>query len=107
MVINEKEFPIVLQAYETAGDHDQFVAEQVVHNQTEADHFATRCSGLLIRATKLITDQRYAKHHGVKALSRPHHYSAAWIIVLLLLIGLVVAGFTTGWIQRTFDWPVR
>ena len=98
---------MVLQAYETSGDHDQFVAEQVVHNQTEADTFATRCSGLLIRATKLMSDKRHARRNDVRGLSRPHHYSAAWIIILLLLIGLVVAGFTTGWFQRTFDWPVR
>lgn len=105
MDINEKEYPLVLQAFETSGDHDQFVAEQVVHNQFEADNFATRCSGLLIKATELISLERRKSRGYTKAPRRPHTASAAWIIIVLLLIGLVIAGFTTGWVQRTFDWP--
>jgi len=106
MVINEKEYPVVLQAFETSGDRDQFVAEQVVHNQWEADNFATRCSGLLIKVTKLLSNGNPTKRAYYKTPTRPRSGSAAWIIVALLLIALVIAGFTTGWVQRTFHWPV-
>jgi hypothetical protein len=106
MDISEKEYPLVLQAFETSGDHDQFVAEQVVHNQFEADNFATRCTGLLIKATQLISLESPKGRGYTKAPGRPRRGSATLIIIVLLLVGLVIAGFTTGWVQRTFDWPV-
>lgn len=104
MDINEKEYPLVLQAFQTSGDHDQFVAEQVVHNQFEADNFAMRCSGLLIKATQLISLEKSARRTHT-SIRKPHTASAAWIIIALILVTLVIAGFTTGWVHRTFHWP--
>jgi len=107
MVINEKEYPQVLQAYETSAGYDQFVAEQVVHNQMEAENFATRCSGLLIKATSLLMNDGTRRRPKEKAIGKPSSSSAIWIILVLLMISLIVAGFTTGWVQRTFHWPVN
>ena len=39
MELRKEEFPVALQAYEVRGDHEDFLAEQVVNTQTEADKF--------------------------------------------------------------------
>ena len=104
MVINEKEFPMVVQAYQTADNQDLFVAEQVVHTQHEVDNFTSRYTGLLIKARPLNENELQTGPRQVKARRRASSGSSAvWLILLLLIIALVVVGFTTGWIQRTFN----
>lgn len=105
MVVNDSEFPVVVQAFQTSGDQELFVAEQVVNNQREVDHFTSRYAGMLIKARKLneaevTNEERHERQYRQKRRSGS---GAVWGVVLLLLIALVVVGFTTGWIQDTFN----
>ena len=112
MVINEHEFPVVVQAYQPSGTGELFVAEQMVHNQAEADQFTSRYAGYVIKArvvsdNEIHRDGRAVDARAYKQPVRRRSGASAWAIVLLLLIALVVVGFTTGWIQRTFDITMR
>src|SRR6185369_5693007 len=100
MVIDNSEFPVVVQAYQPNGTKDLFVAEQVVHNQVEADHFTSRYAGFLIKARTMNESERMIDRNVEK---RSRRGSPVAIIVVLLLVVLVIVGFTTGWIQRTVD----
>ena len=105
MIVNDKEFPVVVQAYQSSGNQELFVAEQVVNTQTEVDSFASRYAGFVIKArmvneSELQTDGR-AVRHGNRARRRSG--AAAWALILLVIVALIVVGFTTGWIQRTFN----
>ncbi|MBO9205090.1 MULTISPECIES: hypothetical protein [Niastella] len=108
MVINEKEFPVVVQAYQPAADGELFVAEQMVRNQAETDSFSSRYAGYIIKArvvkeNELVTD--YGNNNGHRARRTAVHRRGmpAWAILLLIVVVLVVVGFTTGWIQKTFE----
>ena len=109
MVINEREFPVVVQAYQPSATGELFVAEQMVNNQAEADAFSSHYAGYVIKArvvkeNELNVDRRTAATRSRAAVRRG---IPAWAIVLLIIIVLVVVGFTTGWIQRTFDIAVK
>jgi len=111
MVINEREFPVVVQAYQPSGTGELFVAEQMVHTQAEADQFTSRYAGYVIKA-RVVSDNEI--HREARAVDGHVHRQpvrrtgvSGWAIVLLLLIALAVVGFTTGWIQRTFDITMR
>lgn len=103
MVINEREFPVVVEAYQPSANGDLFVAEQMVQNQLEADSFSSRYAGYVIKArvvkeNELAADRRtHAKRTAIHRRGIP-----AWAIFLLIVVVLVVVGFTTGWIQKTF-----
>jgi hypothetical protein len=112
MVINEREFPVVVQAFQPSGTGELFVAEQMVQNQTEADQFTSRYAGYVIKARVVSDNELNSNGHTTDArttTSEParRRTGAGWVIVLLLLIALVIVGFTTGWIQRTFDMAIR
>ena len=47
MELRKEEFPVALQAYEVRGDREDFLAEQVVSTQTEADKFMSMYAGRL------------------------------------------------------------
>ena len=104
MNINENEFPVVVQAYKTSGVNDLFVAEQVVNNQNEADNFTARYAGYLIKAHTVHEEELHVDQNKVsKRNTRRKSGKAVWAtIVVLLLVAIIVAGFTTGWIQRNF-----
>ena len=104
MIVNEREFPVVVQAYQGSGNQELFVAEQVVNSQTEVDSFASRYAGFVIKA-RIVNDAEIADSKAVRQRSRPRRKSgaAAWALILLLIVALIVVGFTTGWIQRTFN----
>ena len=107
MVINEREFPVVVQAYQPSGNGELFVAEQLVHTQAEADTFTSRYAGYVIKA-RVVTDNEINRERAVddRTYRQPVRRKSGvsgWAILLLLLIALAVVGFTTGWIQRTFD----
>lgn len=108
MVINEKEFPVVVQAYQPTATGELFVAEQMVNTQAQVDTFSSRYAGCVIKARvvkddELVTDRDAATRRS----DVPRRGIPAWAIVLLLIVVLIVVGFTTGWIQRTFDIAVR
>ncbi len=50
MVINDREFPVVVQAYQPSANGELFVAEQMVRNQVEVDAFSSRYAGYVIKA---------------------------------------------------------
>ena len=103
MRIRDEEFPVVVQAYDPSGSKDSFVAEQVVHTQMEIDNFTSRYAGLLIKAREVSdTETSSDPRIGKRRTARTHSGSAVgWVLLLLvIIIGLVVWGFTTGWIQQ-------
>ena len=104
MVINEREYPVVVQAFQPSANGELFVAEQMVNNQAEVDSFSSRYAGYVIKAriakeNELITDH----NNGTRRTAVPRRGIPAWAILLLIVVVLVVVGFTTGWIQRTFE----
>lgn len=105
MIVNDREFPVVVQAYQSSGNQELFVAEQVVNTQTEVDSFSSRYAGYVIKArtvneTELNADGRTIRHRNN---ARRGSGAAVWAVILLLLVAVIVVGFTSGWIQRTFD----
>jgi uncharacterized membrane protein YcjF (UPF0283 family) len=105
MIVNDKEFPVVVQAYQSSGNQELFVAEQVVNTQTEVDSFSSRYAGFVIKArvvndTELQTDRRTVRERNQ---TRRRSGATAWALILLVLVALVVVGWTTGWIQKTFN----
>ena len=102
MKVNTAEFPVVVQAYQTAGSNEQFVAEQVVNTQAEIDNFTALHTGLLIKARKLQNGELGLKHPAALQNKRRKGSSTVWLLFLLVIIAIVVAGFATGWIQRNF-----
>jgi hypothetical protein len=98
MELRRDEFPVALQAYEVRGDREDFVAEQVVNSQVEADHFMSLYAGRLIKTrdvrpveTKRIAPAAYR--------TRTRAAIPAWIIILAVLIILFVVAYATGWLQ--------
>jgi hypothetical protein len=89
-----------VQAFQPSGTQDLFVAEQVVHNQVEADNFTSRYAGFLIKA-RTLSDSEMTIDRSVRKPSR--RGSPVVAIILLLLVVLVIVGFTTGWIQDKID----
>jgi len=102
MTIQPQEFPVVIQAYQPSGSEDLFVAEQVVYNQSEADMFTSRHTGLLIKARKPNSSELQTVPNYAPVRTRSKGIGAGFIIILLL-IALIVTGFATGWIQRNLD----
>jgi hypothetical protein len=103
MRLRDEEFPIVVQAYDPSGSKDAFIAEQVVHSQAEIDTFTSRYAGLLIKARELseveTTDPRVG--HRRTVTKRRSGSTLGWVLLfLVIIIGLVVWGFSTGWIQQ-------
>lgn len=105
MTIQPGEFPVVIQAYQPAGSDDLFVAEQVVYNQSEADGFTSRYTGLLIKARKPNSSELQTAPNHTPAPARSRGIGAGTLILLLLII-LVVVGFATGWIQKNFNFSI-
>jgi uncharacterized membrane protein YcjF (UPF0283 family) len=106
MQINDREFPVVVQAYQPSATDDLFVAEQVVNNQHEANNFTSRYAGYLIKARTLSDAEIQHDRRAVETREPARRRSSAaaiWGVILLLLVAIVVVGFTTGWIQKTFN----
>ena len=104
MRLRDEEFPVVVQAYDPSGSKDSFVAEQVVYSQMEIDNFTSRYAGLLIKArevtdTETTNDTRIG--HRRTVTKRKSSSAIGWVLFLLVvLIGLAVWGFASGWIQQ-------
>jgi len=104
MVVNDKEFPVVVEAFQPSANGELFVAEQMVRTQAEIDSFSSRYAGYIIKArvvkeNELVTDfSNRTKRTAVHRRGLP-----AWAILLLIVVVLVVVGFSTGWIQRTLE----
>ena len=116
MVINDREFPVVVQAYQPSANGELFVAEQMVRNQVEVDAFSSRYAGYVIKARVVkenemvpeytngnSTKRTVVNSDGTRRTAIHRRGIPAWAIFLLIVVVLVVVGFTTGWIQRTFE----
>lgn len=110
MVINDREFPVVVQAYQPSANGELFVAEQMVRNQVEVDAFSSRYAGYVIKARVVKENEMVPEYSDGTGRSDSVRRTAvhrrgipAWAIFLLIVVVLVVVGFTTGWIQRTFE----
>jgi hypothetical protein len=100
MELRKEEFPVALQAYEVRGDHEDFVAEQVVNTQTEADKFMSMYAGRLIKTREVRPVE--TKHYAPAAHRTRTGVATAWLVFIILLVVLVAVGFATGWIQNMF-----
>jgi type VI protein secretion system component VasF len=106
MVINDREFPVVVQAYQPSANGELFVAEQMVRNQVEVDAFSSRYAGYVIKARVVKENEmvpEYSNDNVKRRMDIHRRGIPAWAIFLLIVVVLVVVGFTTGWIQRTFE----
>jgi hypothetical protein len=97
MELRRDEFPVALQAYEVRGDREEFVAEQVVNTQTEADRFMSLYAGRLIKTRDVRPVEN--RHYAVAHPHRSRSGMPAWIIILAVLIILFVVAYATGWLQ--------
>lgn len=106
MEVRKEDFPVVVQAFDTGGTTDIFIAEQVVNSQADIDAFTSRYAGKLIKARRL-TDAEVQRQHGTHTTTTHRKKSSVGtyiiIIILLILVALVVVGFTTGWFQENFN----
>ncbi|SRR6266480_6738139 len=108
MRIRDDEFPVVVQAYDPSGSKDAFVAEQVVFTQTEIDSFTSRYAGLLIKAREFneaetVNDPRTVDSSLAKKRKTRSGSTLGWVLfIIVVIIGLLVWGFATGWIQKNF-----
>ena len=102
MRVKDNEFPVVVQAFDTKDRQDLFVAEQVVHSQVEVNDFTSRYTGKLIKVRLLNEDELQRDRRHPVTRKRKSTGAGVWLLVLLVLVALVIAGFATGWIQRTF-----
>jgi hypothetical protein len=101
MELRKEEFPLALQAYEVRGDHEDFLAEQVVNTQTEADKFMSMYAGRLIKTREVRPVE--TRHYSAAAAHRTRTgVATGWLIFIILLVVLVAVGFATGWIQNMF-----
>jgi hypothetical protein len=96
MDIRKEEFPVALQAYDVRGDGEDFVAEQVVNTQTEADKFMSLYAGRLIKTREIrpVETKHYPVHNRTRSSA-----SVFWITLLIIIVVLLAVGFATGWIQ--------
>jgi hypothetical protein len=103
MKVKDNQFPIAVQAYNTKAGQELFVAEQIVYNQAQVDTFTSQHAGMLIK-TRLLTDLELGKAtvEHKKFVKRRSSAGSILLIILLVIAVLVVIGFATGWIQRTF-----
>ena len=99
MELRREEFPVALQAYEVRGDHEDFVAEQVVNSQVEADHFMSLYAGRLIKTREVRPVETRRMAPNATARRRMRAGMPAWIIILAVLIILFVVAYATGWLQ--------
>lgn len=103
MKVKDGQFPIAVQAYNTKGNQELFVAEQIVYTQVQVDAFTSKYAGHLIK-TRLLTDLELGKatEEHKKFVKRRSSAGTIFWIILLVIVALVVIGFATGWIQQTF-----
>ena len=98
MELRKEEFPVALQAYEVRGDHEDFLAEQVVATQTEADKFMSMYAGRLIKTREVRPVE--TKHYAPAVRRTRTGAGTAWLVFIILLVVLVAVGFATGWIPN-------
>ncbi len=93
MELTRDEFPVALQAFEVRSDREDFIAEQVVNSQAEADNFMSLYAGRLIKTRDLrpVETKRFEGRRA-SAIAAPRRRAgiSPWLIFLLILIVLVI-----------------
>lgn len=98
MELRKEEFPVALQAYNVNERNEEFVAEQVVNSQAEADIFMSRYAGKLIKTR----DVRPVESRRFEGKKRRAGFPG-WAIFLILIIALFAVAYATGWLQWVID----
>ncbi len=101
MELRREEFPVALQAYDVRGEREDFIAEQVVTSQAEADNFMALYAGRLIktRDVRPVETKRFEGHRTTAGIAPRRTGISPWLILLLIIVVLLIVGFATGWIQ--------
>ena len=96
MEFRKDDFPIALQAYELHENSLDFVAEQVVKTEEEAENFMSRYPDKLIRARDIKSFES-AKFDDIEINKT---VIPLWAVILGILLVLVIAAVLSGWLQR-------
>lgn len=105
MELLKEDLPATLQAFDLQSGKEIFIAEQVVNSQPEAEAFTSRYTGKLIKAKKAhVPETRPYADTGYR--KPPSSTGIVMVIIVLILIALVIYGFSTGWIQQKFNLKV-
>ncbi len=103
MQISDSEFPVVVQAYDTADLQEIFIAEQIVSDQAALDSFSTRYAGRLIKVRPLTSAETEHQHVVAPKPRKSSGAATTFLVILFILIILIAIGFATGWIQENFN----
>ena len=96
MEFRKDDFPIALQAYELHENSLDFVAEQVVKTEEEAESFMSRYPDKLIRAR----DIKSFESEKFDDIEINKTVIPLWAVILGILLVLVIAAVLSGWLQR-------
>ncbi len=103
MELRKNDFPVALQAYDVRdNDRENFIAEQVVNTQAEADTFMTLYAGKLIK-TREVRDVEQRRIGATTVTHKRRTGFPAWAILLLVLLIALAIAWYTGWLQRVVD----
>ncbi|RYF90562.1 MAG: hypothetical protein EOO03_03425 [Chitinophagaceae bacterium] len=102
MYIKSEDLPVMLQAFELHNGAEIFVAEQLVHSQAEVDNFTAAYAGKIIKASKETGVLRDRAHGNVTKKRNPV-VGFIMITLVVVLLALIIYGFSTGWIQEKFN----
>lgn len=102
MHIKSEDLPVMLQAFELHNGAEIFVAEQLVHSQGEVDNFTALYAGKIIKASK---ETSTTKDNLQPAATKKRNPVVGFVMIaiVLILLALVIYGFSTGWIQEKFN----
>ena len=98
MDLRKEDLPATIQAYELLDDKKIFIAEQVVNSQSEIETFTTRYAGKLIKA-KTVPSVETTRYGNTVYKKQRSSTGLIIFIIILVIVALVIYGFSTGWIQ--------
>jgi hypothetical protein len=100
MDLRNEDLPATLQAFELMDNREIFLAEQVVSSQSEIETFTNRYAGKLIKAKTTLPANRNTSYSKPAYRARYSPTGVAMGIIVLVLIVLIIYGFSTGWLQE-------
>jgi hypothetical protein len=96
MELRKDDFPIALQAYDIHENSVDFVAEQVVKTEEEAENFMSRYPGKLISARN-IESEKSKRLYDINSLKNDF---PVWAVFLGILLVILMAALLSGWLQK-------
>ena len=100
MDLRKEDLPATLQAFELIDNKEIFLAEQVVNTQSEIDTFTSRYSGKLIKAKAVVPLDKRSSYASTATQRRTRPGTIIAVIVFIIIVALVVYGYSTGWLQE-------